>query len=255
MHALIIRIHRMKDCDAVIDWLLETDRMMTTYAAHIQGTKAYPNGLELMNVYEVEMSQRPDQNMARLHSAYSLERFDHIIEDLNAFACASTALELIANVCPKDATVIDLLTTLLSTFAVMNTASDLSSTVLAWFECFVLQQLGAMPNLEMCAQCASSLQKSEWFQQEMGFLCPHCANHQTNLPAFVLDAVRRLRYQSLRVTVQNSLSKNRSEVQKIRILSPVLKFLAAVMRDNSPICHLKAHRFMGETVLGDPNWI
>ncbi|MBQ9818097.1 MAG: DNA repair protein RecO [Proteobacteria bacterium] len=254
MNALVLRLTRTKDADAVVDWLLDDDRIITTYVAHIQGTKAYPNGIELMNVYEVEISQRPNQTMGRLHSAYSIERFGQIIEDLSAYACACAALEAITNVCPKESTVIDLFSTLLSVFAVMNTANELSATVLAWFECFLFHQLGAMPNLEICAQCARPLQKSEWFQQELGFLCPECANRMNNLPAYVLEAIRRLRYQTIRTTVQNALAKN-DEQQRRKILEPVLKFLAAVMCDNSPIRHLKAHRFMGEVVFGDSQWL
>ena len=78
MNALVLRLTRTKDADAVVDWLLDDDRIITTYVAHIQGTKAYPNGIELMNVYEVEISQRPNQTMGRLHSAYSIERFGQI---------------------------------------------------------------------------------------------------------------------------------------------------------------------------------
>ena len=249
MNALIIRSNKIKDSDAIIDWLTDEDRIVTTYAAHIQTNKAYPNGLELMNVYELELVERPNQEFARITSALCVERFDHIIEDMPSYACACAAIEMIANICPKDAVVLGLFSTVLSVFAVMNTAHDLSTMVLAWFEGFVLYQLGAMPNLEMCAKCAKNLVKSEWFQQELGFLCDDCAMHQTNIPAFVLEAIRRLRYQTIRTTVQNALARN-DEMQRRRILTPVLRFLAAVMCDNSSFKMLKAHRFMFETALG-----
>ncbi len=187
--------------------------------------------------------------MGRLTSACSVEQFNAIITDMPSYACACAALEAISNVCPKDAAVIELFSNLLTTFAVMNTAHDLSSTVLAWFECFMLHQLGTIPNLEICAQCADPLQKSSWFQQELGFLCPKCAQQQTNIPCFVLDGIRKLRYQSIRTTVQNALEKN-DESQRRRILIPILRFLTAVMCDNSPVKRLKAHRFMAEMALG-----
>ena len=249
MHGLIIRINKLKESDAILDWMTDEDRIVTTYAAHIQTNKAFPNGLEMMNVYELDITERPNQEFARISSALCVERFDSILEDMPSYASACAAIELIANVCPKDAVMVDLFSSLLSTLAVMNTAHELSTTVLAWFECFVLFQLGAMPNIEMCAKCAKPLTKTEWFQQELGFLCPECAQHQTNLPAFVLEAIRRLRFQSIRTTVQNALARN-DEMQRRRILAPVLKFLAAVMCDNSPYKVLKAHRFMAETALG-----
>ena len=249
MNGLIIRSNKLKDSDAIIDWLTDDDRIITTYAAHIQTNKAYPNGLELMNIYELEIVERPNQEFARMTSALCAERFDNIMNDIQSYACACAAIEMTANVCPKDAVIPDVFSSLLSTFAVMNTAHELSTTVLAWFECFVLYQLGAMPNLEMCAKCAKPLQKSEWFQQELGFLCADCAIKQTNIPAFVLEAIRRLRYQTIRTTVQNALTRN-DEMQRKRILAPVLKFLAAVMCDNSPYKTLKAHRYMAETALG-----
>lgn len=249
MNALIIRSTRIKDSDAIIDWLTDDDRIVTTYAAHIQTNKAYPNGLELMNIYELELVERPSQEFARMTSALCVERFDHIIDDMPSYASACAAIEMIANVCPKDSVIVDLFSTVLQTFAVMNTAHDLSTTVLAWFECFVLHQLGAMPNLEMCAKCAKPLEKSEWFQQEVGFLCADCAMHQTNIPAFVLEAVRRLCYQNIRTTVQKALARN-DEMQRRRVLRPVLRFLMAVMCDNSAYKTLKAHKFMAETALG-----
>lgn len=254
MNGLILRTTRVKDADAIVDWLLDDDRIVTTYAAHVQSNRSYPNSLELMTVYEVEVTERPGQDMWRLNGAWSAERFDALLGNMSAYACACAALEAVGNVCPKDASVVDLFSSLLSVFAVMNTAQELSSTVLAWFECFLLHQLGAMPNLDMCAQCAKPLSKSEWFQQEVGFLCPDCVLQQKNIPAFVLEGIRRLRYQTIRQTCQNALAKN-DEIQRRRVLSPVLRFLAAVMRDNSPVCRMKAHRFMAETALNEMDWV
>ena len=249
MHAIILRMQRVKDNDAIVDWLLDDDSIVSTYAAHIQGTQAYPNGLELMHVYEVEIVPRPNQDTARLRAAQGVERFSHIADALDAYACASCALETISNVCPKDSAVEGLFANLLAAFAVMDTAPELSTTLLAWIECFVLAHVGALPNLDMCVQCARPLDKSEWFEQEHGFVCPACARNQANVPAFVLDALRRLRLQTVRTTVQNALEKNRDEMQRRRILTPVLRLLAAVANDNSPFRQKKAHRFMAETVL------
>lgn len=249
MNGIIIRSTRVKDADQVVDWLTDDDRIVTTYAAHVQTSKSFPNGLELMNVYDIEFSQKPTQDMGRLTSACSVEQFNDIITDMPAYACACAALEAISNVCPKESAVIELFQNLLSALAVMNTAHDLSPMILAWFECFLLYQLGAMPNLEICAQCAKPLQKSTYFQQELGFICPKCAQNQSNLPNFVLEGIRKLRYQTIRTTVQNALARN-DESQRRKILAPILKFLAAVMCDNSPIKRLKAHKFMAETALG-----
>lgn len=254
MNGLILRTTKVKDSDAVVDWLLDDDRLVTTYAAHVQGSKAYPNGLELMNVYEVEFSQKPGQEMGRLTSACSVERFGAVLEDLSSYACVCAACEAVSNTCPKDAAVVGLFSTFLSVLAVMNTAHELSPLCLAWFECFLFHQLGIMPNLELCAKCAGALGRTTWFQQELGFLCPSCAQQQENLPAFVIEGIRRLRYQSIRTTVQNALAHD-NESQRRRVLEPVLRFLVAVMSDSSPICRLKAHRLMAETSFGIREWI
>lgn len=243
MNAIILRITRLKDSDAIIDWLTDTDVILTTYAARIQTSKAYPNGLELLCIYEIEQTRRSNQDMGRLTSALCIERFEALTADMQAYACACAALEAIGNVCPKDSHVFELFSSLLATLAVMNTAPELALMALAWFECFMMHQLGALPNLEMCAQCARNLDKSTWFQQELGFLCTSCANGQTNIPAFVLFGIRKLRYQTLRTTVQNALQ--RDDVQnRTRILVPMLQFFMAVMSDNSSLTRLKAHRFV-----------
>lgn len=254
MNGLILRTTKVKDADAVVEWLLDDDRIVTTYAAHFQSSNAYPNGLELMNVYEVEFVLKPNQDMGRLTSACSVERMGAVIEDLVAYACVCAAFEAVSNACPKDAVVVGLFSNLLTVLAVMNTAHELAPMCLAWFECFLFHQLGVMPNLELCAQCAGPLGRSTWFQQELGFLCPACAHKQENLPAFVLEGIRRLRYQSIRTTVQNALAHD-NEAQRKRVLEPVLKFLIAVMADSSPICRLKAHRLMGEMAFGIRDWV
>lgn len=254
MNGLILRTTKVKDSDAVVDWLLDDDRIVTTYAAHFQSSRAFPNSLELMNVYEVELTQKPNQEMGRLSSAYSVERFGAVLDDLVSYACACAAFEAVSNACPKDAVVVELFSNLLSVIAVMNTAHELSPMCLAWFECFLFYQLGVMPNLELCAKCAGPLGRSTWFQQELGFLCPACAQKQENLPAFVLDGIRRLRYQSLRTTVQNALARD-DEAKRKRVLEPVLRFLVAVMNDCSPICRLKAHRLMAEMAFGLRDWV
>ena len=254
MNAIILRISRVKDTDAIVDWITDEDQIITTYAARVYSSSAYPNGLELMNVYEIEFSQKPTQDMGRLTSAISVEQFTQIITDIPSYACACAAIEAVSDVCPKDNPVVSLFQTLLATLAVMNTAHELSSTVLAWFECFMLNQIGAMPNLDMCANCAEPLKKTSWFQQELGFLCPKCAQQQTNIAPFVLEAIRKLRDQSIRTTVQNALSHH-DELQRRKILTPILKFLTAILCDNSPIKRLKAHKYMAETALGCVDFI
>ncbi len=251
MHGIILRTTRIKDCDLVVNWLTDEDRMVATYAGHVQGSQRFPNALELMTVYEIEYSQKPGQTMGSLKSAYSIERFDRIIEDMNSLSCASAALEAVSNLCPDESTVIDLFSTLLQSFAVMNTASELSVMILAWFECFLCYQLGVMPNLEICSQCAKPLIKSAYYQQELGFICKKCAHDESNIPEFVLEAIRRLRFQSLRETVQKALAIN-DEAQRRKVLAPVLKFLVSIMCDNSTMKRLKAHRFMAETALDMP---
>lgn len=246
MNAIILRITRLKDSDAIVDWLTDTDVIMTTYAARVQTSKAYPNGLEPLCVYEIEYTRRPHQDMGRLTSALCVERFEALTSDMQAYACACAALEAIGNLCPNDTLVFELFSSLLATLAVMNTAPDLALMALTWLECFLMHQLGALPNLEMCAQCAQILEQSTWFQQELGFLCATCAHTQTNIPAFVLPGIRRLRYQSLRTTVQNALNKG-DEQSRLRILMPMLKLFMAIMCDNSSLTRLKAHRFVLET--------
>lgn len=246
LNAVILRITRVKDADAIIDWLTDADVMVTTYAARVQTSKAYPNGLEPMCVYEIEMTRKPTQDMGRLTSALCVERFEHLIADMQTYACACAALEAVDNLCPKDLAVYELFSSLLAMLAVVNTAPELALTSLVWFECFLMQQVGIMPNLEMCAQCARNLVKSSWFQQERGFLCADCANAQTNIPEFVLAGIRKLRYQTLRTTVQKALEKDDPQ-KRYAVLLPMIRFLMAVMCDNSSMTRLKAHRFVLET--------
>lgn len=251
MHGIILRKTKVRESDLVVNWLTDDDLIVAAYAGHIHGSKSFPNGLELMTVYEIEMSSRPNA-MVRLKTAYHIEQFDNLMCDPAANACACAALEAISNVCPDDSIVMDLFHTLLQTFAVMHTAPELSAMILAWFEVFLLHQLGSLPNLEICAQCANPITKSEFYREEFGFICPNCAQNLTNIPSFVLESIRRLRTQDIRTTVQNALAKN-NESQRNRVISQTLRFLVAVMLENSGMKRLSAHKYMADLVLNKPD--
>ena len=252
MHGIVLRKTRVKESDFVVNWLTDEDRLIAAYAGHIHRyLQSFPNGLELMTIYELELGWR-NQAMARTKSAYNIEQFDTIVHHEVANVCACAALEAISDICPEDSIVIDLFSTLLQTFAVMNTAPELSPMILAWFESFLLHQLGALPNLDMCAQCARPLIRSSYYQEEFGFICDNCAQGNQNIPGFVLEAVRRLRFQDIRTTVQNALQKN-NETQMKRVIAPVIKFLVSVIANNSPIKKLSAHRYMVDVALGMPD--
>ena len=253
MNGIILRQTRVRDNDAILDWLLDDDRVLTTAAFHIQGSRSFPNGLETFCIYEIECTERPDKGMARLNSAYSSKRFDALLSEIPAFSCACAALEAVSDVCPPDASVFNLFSSLLSTLAVMEAASEYAPGALAWFECYLLHQLGALPNLEICAGCAENLEASPWYQQEVGFLCERCAKGQHNIEPFILNSVRRLRYQTLLTTMQNMTSRAMPARQYKNIVAPVLRFLVAVLCDNSTVRRLKAHQYMAQAALDMPD--
>ena len=251
MHGIILRKTKVKESDLVVNWLTDDDLILAAYAGHIHGSKSFPNGLELMTVYDIELVSRPNA-MARLNAAYHVEQFDNLMREPSANACACAALEAISNICPDDSIVIDLFQTLLQTFAVMHTAPELSDMLLTWFEAFLLHQLGVLPNLDICAQCARPLLKSGYYREEFGFICSDCASNDTNIPSFVLESIRRLRTQDIRTTVQNAIAKN-NEIQRKRVISQTLRFLVAVMVENSGMKKLSAHKYMADIALNMPD--
>lgn len=228
--------------------LSDEDLSFAAYAFHYQRSRRFPNGLDLLTIYEIETAFRPNRTMATLQSAYCVEFFENIAKDMASYACATALLESISNLCPDNSTVIDLFSTTLSAFAAMNTAPDLSTLTLAWFESFLFAQLGILPNLNLCAQCGAPLQVSTFYQSECGFVCPACAQNDQNLPPFLLPSIQKLHAQTLRTTIQNAL-KNDDHTRRNQFLKPVLRFLASVMCDNSPYKQLKAHRCMAQMAL------
>lgn len=250
MYGIIFRQSKVRDNDAITDWLTDSDTTLTAVASHIQGSKSFPNGLETMCVYEMTCDRRKSGDMWRLETAYSARRFDGLLQNIASYACASAALEAVANVCPTDSAIDGLFESLLSSLAVMNTAPEYSAMVLAWFECHLFSQIGALPNIDYCAQCAKPLRRSKWFQQEVGFLCEGCAHGEENIAPIVLESVRRLRQQSLRQTMQNVVERGASIEKLNSVLDHVLRFLFAIMSDNSAIRRTKAHVFMRDAVFG-----
>ena len=148
MYGIIFRQSKVRDNDAITDWLTDSDTTLTAVASHIQGSKSFPNGLETMCVYEMTCDRRKSGDMWRLETAYSARRFDGLLQNIASYACASAALEAVANVCPTDSAIDGLFESLLSSLAVMNTAPEYSAMVLAWFECHLFSQLGALPNID-----------------------------------------------------------------------------------------------------------
>lgn len=253
MNAIILKQTKIHDNDAIVDWFTDEDRPFTTIASHIQGSRAFPNALDLMNVYEIEYATPREGRFPRLKSAYGERRFDNIAKNMQAYACACATFEAISNACPKNSTIVGLFSTLLSTIAVIDTLPEFSTTALAWFECHLLHQLGIMPNLYICAQCAEPFANSAYFQQEIGFFCTKCANHQNNIEPFVIGALRKLHCQSLRDTMQNAIKSQATPQQFLRVLTPILKFLGIVLCDGSLMRNMKAHKFMAETALRAPD--
>lgn len=250
MYGIIYRQAKVRDNDAITEWLTDSDVTLTAAASRVQGSKSFPNGLEMMCVYEMTCERRKSSGMWRLETAYSTRRFDGLLQDIASYACASAMMEAVANVCPTDSSFEGLFEALLSSLAVMDTAPEYAVLVLAWFECRLFGQLGALPNIDYCAQCARLLRGSKWFQQEVGFLCDCCAHDNENIAPIVLDSVRRLRYQSLRQTMQNAVERGASIKKLNSILAPVVRFLFAIMKDNSAILRTKAHVFMRDVVFG-----
>ena len=250
MHGIILRKTKVKDSDLVVQWLTDDDLVVAAYAAHVQSSKSFPNGLELMTVYEIELVTRPNA-MVRMKSAYHVEQFDNLITDSSANACACAALESVSCVSPDDSIIIDLFSTLLQTFAVMNTVPELSPMLVAWFESFLLHQFGVLPNLDICAQCARPIVTSAFYREEVGFICTECAQNNTNISPFVLEAIRRLRTQSIRETVQKAMVRN-NEKQRLHVVSQTLRFLASVLVANGLTKKLNAHRYMADISLNMP---
>lgn len=251
MFGLIYRQTRVRDNNAIIDWVVDSDMTLTSYATRVHSSAAFPNGLETMCVYEIECGRPRSGEMWRLHNAYNSQRFDKIIDDMEVYACAGVALEAISNVCTNGTSVSGLFRAIISTLAVMEAVPEYALTALAWFETRLLFQVGAMPNIEFCSKCAKTLKRSSWYQQEVGFLCNDCANAQTNIETSVLDAIRRLYYQSLRTTMDNAVTRAADPPRLKRYLRPILRFLFAVLTDNSTRRWTKAYRFMNEMVFGD----
>lgn len=248
MNGIILRSTKIRDNDLILEWLTDEDVILTAAANRVQGSRYFPNGLDALNVYEIELTRRREQTMYRLNAAYHQKRFERIIGSMTAYACAHAATEAVTDICPQDSAVMELFTVMLQTFAVMDTEPDYAPVALAWFEVFLLNRVGAMPNTEMCARCARHLNASVWFQQEVGFFCASCAENNENIESLVLNSIRKLNCQTLAQTMRNAMMHAPDDKQFRRTLPPLFRFLFAVLKDNSPVCRFKAHRFMSETV-------
>lgn len=244
MNAIILRLATVRDQDAIVDLLTDNDQLITAYANHYKSTRNFPNGLEVFSVYEINCTQS-NAKMARLSSALCVQSFPKLTHDLCAYACACSSLETVASISNIDAPPPELFKTLLTLWAAMQAAPDMANLALAWFEIHILDAYTAMPNLDLCAECAMHLEVSTYFQQELGFLCKTCTHESDNIQGFILPALRKLRGQSLTQTLSKALSAGK-HAQRTRILLPLLKILASIIQDSGARKNLKAHNYLFE---------
>jgi len=252
MHGILLKLIPVNDTNAISEWLTDDDQIFTLFASHYKTSKKkFPNSLELFSAYELAVSPN-GQQMPWLNEAYSVQTFSNFTADLNFYVCACASLEAIASMLPQDTRLPGIFTTTLQTWAAMTIDAALAPLALAWFEARLCQSLGFLPDENHCAACGQPMTTTLFFQQEQGFMCPRCAGEQTNIPAYLPKAIRRLVQNPLQTILTNALHADAPD--KCRLVSKhALQFLTAIMGDVGRLKNLKAHRCMTETLFGQPD--
>jgi len=253
MHALILKLTRVRDADAIVDFLTDTDRVIHAYARNFRNNRKFPNSLELFSVYEIEVSQG-NLDKLWLNSAYSEQVFTELVKEVTCFAAASAILETVDVAHAEDTPMPNIFRTILQAFAAMEAAPELAVLIHAWVEARILYVQQILPNLKLCSGCGKVLEKSAYFQQEQGFLCEPCTHGQENVAACVFSAIRRLLTVSMQDVLISAVRVNDTEKRRA-VLHETTKLLAHCLRDSSTRRALNAHVCLGETAFEDHEFL
>lgn len=246
MRGIIIHITKVRETDAIVDVLTETDQVIHAYARNFRTSKKYPNGLELFSVYDMACT-RAQEGRFWLNSAFSEHPFSGILQGVSVFASASAVLETISVAYAEESPMPNLFTTLLQALAAMEAAPELSVLVYAWLEARILYVQQIMPDMRLCAGCGEVLTKSSYFQQEQGFLCSQCAHGAENLASHVYSGLRRLVSSPMQAVLMSAV-KSGDAAKRLSILRDVSQLMVACLRDLSARKTLPAHEVLCDTV-------
>ncbi len=253
MHALILKLTRIRESDAIVDFLTDNDHVIHAYARGFRNSRKFPNSLELFSVYEIEVTQGNSDKLW-LNSAYSEQVFTALVNDVVSYASASAILETVDTAHAEDSPMPNIFRTILQAFAAMEAAPDLAVLVLAWVEARILYVQQILPNLKLCSGCGKSLIQSSYFQQEQGFLCKTCTHGEENVPACVYSALRRLLQVPMQDILVSAVRVNDAEKRRT-VLHETTRLLAHCLRDSSTRRTLNAHVCLGETAFEDHEFL
>ena len=253
MHALVLKLTKVRDADAIVDLLTQTDQVIHAYARNYRTSKKFPNSLELFSVYEMEFSRAGDGRYW-LNSAYSEQVFSALTGDLVSFSCASAMLETIQVAHAEETPMPNLFRTVLQAFAAMEAAPEMAILVFAWVEARILYVQQILPEMKICAGCGKRIERSSYFQQEEGFLCNVCVHGEENVTPSVYAAICRLIETPMQEVLITAIRANDAEKRK-RVLHEATRLLAQCLRDASSRRTLNAHAVMGESAFEDNNFL
>lgn len=174
--ALILRRHDLGEADRTVTMYTCEHGKRRAVAKSVRRPQSRLAGhIELFTRAEVFVVV--GSNLDVLTQARALEVFPALARDLERFARASWAAEVVDKLTPEGEPAPELFALLLATIRLLAEAEGGGGLHLRHFELLALDRLGYRPHLESCVNCGGELEERphKFSPEAGGVACPDCA--------------------------------------------------------------------------------
>ncbi len=182
----------------------EADKILTLYTINRGKLRAVAKGVrrttsrlggyvELFTQSRILVAR--GRNLDIVTQSEPINVFRNLREDLNLFAHASYAAELLDRLTEDNSENYPAYELLVQTYEALNDGEDPNITLRA-YELRLLDYMGYRPQLQQCVRCSVQLRPEvNYFSPELGgMLCPNCGNIERRSMELSVEALKVMRY-------------------------------------------------------------
>lgn len=223
--AIVVRQRDLGEADRIVILYTRERGKLSAVAKGIKRPRSKLAGsLQLFTHAKIQLAAGRSLEVAT--QAEAIDVFYHLREDMNRYAHASYAAELLDALTDEGLPEEVLFNLLLETLHALETGSD-PATIIRAFELKLLDQLGYGMELEVCVGCGAKITGEEqgFSVVHGGVMCSRCAGSQggTSLSGRALQALRELLVLPIEEVATRRLSATAREELE-RLLRPFVDY-------------------------------
>jgi DNA repair protein RecO (recombination protein O) len=194
--ALVVRYVNYGESDRIVTILTPDYGLCSGFAHGARNSKRrFGPALQLFSRINILWQEGRHGSLRLLREAELLEPAERVMPNLEAWALAAYASELVISLFPEEQAIPEVYALLRSCLDALVPGSDLKQ-IRILYELHLLASAGLLPHLSHCARCWCPLDKGQMFFEPArgGALCPSCSGSAAFLPVspLTLGSLSRL---------------------------------------------------------------